>query len=285
MAILNYQELAEAYESGRQSIYQYRKVANQTTTTGLGFDLSMSPVAPQYYAATPLKATTLSQSADGGLFHGASVTSDGFTKYLDRWMITVNSSTPLPIPVWLLDYLLYYPFVDEGSTDLQTMDNTNVLTRYTDGEGVRIMCVSQGSRVGGQQFYVTYTNQDGVGGRVTPNVVMNTGTPNGNIITTDRATNLSSGLFLPLQGGDTGVRSVEGVTMLGSDSGLFAIVLVKPLVSSFVHETSCVHEKNMLITENRLIEIKPDAYLNMVCIPQNSLSAIVVSGDLSFVWG
>lgn len=266
-------------------MYQFRKVANQTTTTGLGFDLSMSPVAPQYYAATPLKAMVLAQSTDGGLFHGSSVSSDGYTKYVDRVTMMCNSATPLPIAVCFMDYLLYYPNVDEGSTDYQSMDNTNGLTRYADGNGVRMMCVSQGARVGGQQFYVTYTNQDGVSGRVTPNITMNTGVPNGNIISSGRNVNGTSGLFIPFQDGDTGVQSVDGVTMVGSDSGLFAIVLVKPLFNTVIQEAGCVREKHLLVTNSRLAEIKADAYLNMVVIPNGSLSSVIVSGDLSFVWG
>ena len=103
------------------------------------------------------------------------------------------------------------------------------LPRYPTGAGVQMMAVSVAGRTGGQSFNVTYTNQDGVAGRVTPNVIQNLVSVNGSIVTSDRANANARGPFIPLQAGDTGVRSVEEVTMLGADVGLFALVLVKPL--------------------------------------------------------
>ena len=99
---------------------------------------------------------------------------------------------------------------------------TAALTRYTSGEGV-MLGISIYSTVGttGTTLTATYTNQAGVGSRVTPTVAFGA--------TGFRET---SRLFmLPLQSGDTGVRSVESVTIAGTTgtAGNFGVTLFKPL--------------------------------------------------------
>ena len=163
-------------------------------------------------------AVALAQSTDYGLRHGGAVSPA--TKHLRRLMALSASGTGLPMPMMLLDYLLYYPFIDEGTTDPQALTTGIALPRYPTGAGVQMMAVSVAGRTGGQSFNVTYTNQDGVAGRVTPNVIQNLVYVNGSIVTSDRANANARGPFIPLQAGDTGVRSVEEVTMLGADVGL-----------------------------------------------------------------
>lgn len=41
-----------------------------------------------------------------------------------------NQPTALPMRMILLDYLMYYPLIDEGTTDEQFMTNTIPLPRY-----------------------------------------------------------------------------------------------------------------------------------------------------------
>ena len=283
MSITSYKKLYdEAVTNGKEATYTWRKVPNLVTTQGIWFDLSMSGgmPAPQYYAATPLTATPMSFSSDRGIFAGYDVSPA--TKYLSK-TVTVTGSAVTPLPMYLLDYLMYYPFIDEGTTDPQDLDNTNTLPRYTDGRGVQVMAVSQGSRVGGQSFYITYTNQDGVAGRISKTVIENTAAANGHIVSSSLATAGASGCFIPLQDGDTGVRSIEQVTMLGVDVGLFALVLVKPLATTQIRENTAANEKNYFLQGTFPPEIKNNAYLNWICIPNGSLSGAVLFGDLQHI--
>lgn len=284
MAINNVKQLIEADLEGRTTRYIFHKVPNQVTTQGIWFDLSMSAgnPGPQYYAATPLTATVMSYSSDKGIFHGYDVSP--YTKYLAVTSIQTATATGLPMPLYLLDYLMYYPFIDEGTTDQQDLDNTNVLTRYTDGDGVQVMAVSQGSRTGGQSFFITYTNQDGVSGRTSQTVIETTAAANGTLVTSARATAGNVSPFIPLQEGDTGVRSIESVTMLGLDVGLFALVLVKPLAMTQLREITAPTEKYYHLEGGILPEIKNDAYLNWICNPNGSLSGSIIRGDLKTVW-
>lgn len=189
------------------------------------------------------------------------------------------------MPIILCDYLLYYPTIEDGNTDSQVMDNTVTLPRYTDGKGVMMMAVTISSRTGGQQFNVTYTNQDGVAGRVTPNVTQNAvSAPN--TITTASLASASSpqSAFIPLQQGDSGVRSVQSVQMLGADTGFFALVLVKPIAHTVIRGIDAPYDKDMLLFANELERVYDDAYLSILGLPNGSLSGQTIRGTAKFVW-
>jgi len=281
----NVKALAEAELAGQGTYSTWRKSPSQASTAGVWFDLSMSPgnPAPQYYAAAPMVARTLTQSADGGLYHGGAVSPS--SKHLKRVTALTATATALPMPMILCDYLLFYPFVDEGSTDEQLLDNTVTLSRYADGAGVQVMAVSVAGRTGGQTFRFTYTNQDGVSGQVSRTVKQNTAAANGNVVTTDRAVVDCAGPFIPLQTGDTGVRSIESVQMIsGPDVGLFSLVLVKPLAQMSIRGIDAPVEVNYFTDFGQLPVITDDAYLNFLALPQGTLAATAIHGDLTTVW-
>lgn len=280
----NITELIDAEVNGQTSIFMFRKTPSQATVTGLWFDMSMSPgnPIPQYYIGAIATATPLKHSTDGGLYHSKAVSPQ--KKFLRKTTLMSNSATGLPAMFLLLDYLIFYPFIDEGTTDEQFMDNTQTLPRYTDGAGVKIMAVSVAGRTGGQSFVVSYTNQDGVSGRTTVAALENTAASNGQIVTSQVNANAPSGPFLTLQSGDTGVRSIESVTMLGADVGLFSLVLVKPLAQTQIRGVDAPVEVDHFTDKANLVEIKDDAYLNWIVSPRGSLSGVSIFGDIRVVW-
>jgi hypothetical protein len=285
--IRSQRELIEAELAGRSRVTEWVKNVNQTTTQGVWYDLTGSagnPKAKQWFDAAPLTAAQIAQSTDGGIFHGANVSGDGYTKYLRQLRLQCVSATPLPMSVILCDYLLYYPSCEDGTTDPQTMNNSITLPRYTDGEGVQIIAVTISSRTGGQSFNITYTNQDGTTGRTTPNVRQNTAAAPGSIVTSATAVDGGGHPFIPLAEGDTGVRAIEAVTMLGSDTGFFALVLVKPLGYSMLRGIDAVYEKDFYLMNNELPILQDDAYLNLLVQPNGSLSGVALRGNLKAVW-
>jgi hypothetical protein len=284
MGFANVKALADAEIAGQSWYSTWRKSPSQVTTIGIWFDLSMSPgnPVPQYYAASPLIAAPMSYSDEQGLNHGRNVSP--LSKHLKRVTVMTSTATALPMNMRLCDYLLYYPFIDEGTTDEQALDNTLGLTRYTDGEGVQIMAVSVAGRTGGQSFFVNYTNQDGVAGRISQTVIQNSVSVNGSIVTSDRAVNAARGPFIPLQAGDTGVRSIESVTMLGADVGLFSLVLVKPLAQLSLRGVDAPVEADYFMMFGQLPTIRDDAYLNFLACPSGSLAATALHGDITVVW-
>ena len=245
--------------------------------------MSLSPgnPAPKYWFGTPLAATPISQSQDLGFFHGSSVSPA--EKYIYRTTLMTSSATTFRFG-YIMDYLMYYPLIDDGTTDPQIMDNTQTLPRYTDGKGVQMMAISVAGRTGGQSFYVTYTNQDGVTGRTSGTVVQNTSAALGAVVTSNTAGTGNTPLFIPLQEGDTGVRAVESVVMIGADVGLFSIVLVKPLVTVGVQEANVPQEESHVYEKTMLAEIKPDAFLGAVVFPSGSLSGVSFLFDIQTIW-
>lgn len=288
MTIGNVRDFVIAEEAGQTFFSAWRKTPTQTTGAGIWFDLSMSPgnPVPNYYAAAPNIAIALKQSTDGGIPHGGNVAQLGFKKYLKTLTVMSTTATAVPLPMILCDYILFYPFVDMSITDPQTMDNTITLPRSTDGKGLRIMAVEVAGQtgVGNPQFFVNYTNSDGVSGRQTKNVACNTQVVNGTIITTSTATAGSAGPFLPFQEGDTGVRSIDSVTFRTPDVGLIALVLVKPVENIALRTIDAPVERNCFVDTSDMPIINDDAYLNLICCPRGTLSGAPIHGLIQTVW-
>lgn len=267
--------------SGKAHTSTFRKLSNTVTTAGIPCDLSMFGGHPvtNFYASSPLVAATL--LAREGLQHGSNVTPD--YKFVRE--VTITSSTSAPLTLIMLDYLLYYPFIDGDSTDQQDFDNTVTLPRYTDGAGVKAFVVAQGGYTGGAQFFFTYTNQDGVSGRMSKLVTSNTASNTGTLIS-GGVTAGAYGWSVPLEQGDYGIRSVESFTFLSANGGIFALVLAVDLATIPYLEASIPCQKNIIL-ENALNmpRVYDGAYLNYLAIPNGSLSAIPIFGYQKFCWG
>ena len=280
-------QLCEAEFEGRTRYTEWVKNITQVTTAGIWYDLTGSagnPRAKQWFDSAPLVAQQVRQSTDGGIFHGSDVSGDGFRKFLRTVRVSCASATPLPCTILLCDYLLYYPTCEDGTTDPQVMDNTLPLPRYDDGLGVEMMAVTISSRTGGQSFFVTYTNSDGVAGRTSATVIQNTAAAPGSITTASTATQSSGNPFIALQEGDRGVRYIESVTMLGADTGFFALVLVKPLAWLMVRGNDAPYEKDFMIFANEMPEIQDNAFISALALPNGSMSGIAVRGGLRTIW-
>jgi hypothetical protein len=147
---------------------------------------------------------------------------------------------------------------------LTTPQTTNLptaaLTRYTSGEGVMagiIVFTQIGNSL--TTIQVSYTNSTGTSGRTsTPTTFGQTGFRENNIF-----------IPIPLQAGDTGVKSVESVTLAATTgaAGNFGVCLYKPLAMiSFEDITGQspldAVSSNCII--GSLCEIHPDACLTFL---------------------
>jgi hypothetical protein len=277
--------MVDAELNGRVRVNNWRKTPSQVSTAGIWFDLAMSPgmPVPKYWFDAPsLVAKAISQSADGGIFHGANVSPS--TKYLRKIMALASAVTALPLTLYLCDYLLYYPSCDDSTLDTQLTDNTVPLPRYADGAGVQMIAVNVAGRTGGQTFFVTYTNSDGVTGRTSQTITQSATAAIGTLISGSTASVATTFPFIGLQDGDTGVRAIESVTMNGADVGLFTLILVKPLAQMQIKEITAPYEKDFFLACGTVPEIKDDAYLNFLCLPRGSLAATVLMGYMQVIF-
>lgn len=286
MTVNSVQQLVDAELAGRVRKYQWRKVPTQVTTAWYWFDLSLSPWNPvpkYWFDATPLVAKSIAQSTDWGLYHWPNTTPQN--QYLRMTTAMSSSATWLPLPLVLCDFLLYYPSVDDSILDVQTLDNTITLPRYTDGKWVQVIAVTVAWRTWGQDFYFTYTNSDWVSGRTSQTVRQNTIPAIWTITTSSLSTlGMSGNPFIWLQSGDTWVRSIQSVTMLWVDVWLFSLILVKPLARTMIREQTAPVEKDYLIETSDIPEIKDDAYLNFLTCPNGSINWVTLFWDLQIIY-
>ena len=276
--------LADAIEQGQSFYGSWRKSPSQATTIGIWNDLSMAPgnPFPNYYASSPLVAATL--NGDEGIRHGGSVSP--MTKHLKSLMMLTATATALPLTAILADYLLYYPFVDMGTSDPQAMTNVVTLPRYADGKGVQIMAVitNPPGAPSGLTFTIDYIDQDG-NAKTTPANTFGSGVVTGTLATTDRAVPGTSGPFVQLAAGSTGVRSITGFTMTGAlDVGLLSLVLVKPLAMHGIRGNNAPVERDYLIDYPSLPRIIDGAFLGLIACPSGALNATAIHGDITTVW-
>ena len=284
---MNIKALVDAELAGQTWYSTWRKAPAVVTAAGFWMDLSMSAgnPSPNYYVASQYVATPLALSTDGGLFHGRNVSPA--TKYLRSLRIQTVTAGAVPMTLRLCDYLLFYPFLDESLVDeAQAMDNTATLPRHTDGTGVQIMAVVTNSHAtGGSTFTVSYTNSEGVAGRTTVAATMNAQFVTGTILTSAVATQGTQAPFLTLQAGDTGVRSIESVTVSGAgDVGLFCLVLVKPLANATIRGIDAPAEYDYFKDRSETPVIADDAYLGLLALVAGSITGAAIHGDIRVCW-
>ncbi len=189
----------------------------------------------------------------------------------------LNSSGSSGIGVILVDLLNISAGLNGTVTTAQTTNlPTAALIRYTSGEGV-MAAIFVESQIGTSitTFTVSYTNQAGTSGRISPANQIG-------------GTNFrEAGVFIniPLEGSDTGIRSVESVTLAASTItvGSFGVCLYKPLAMLSMESFTGVSPLDMVSTGGvigQFAEINPNACLSILTIantPQLVSGSIIIN--------
>ena len=231
-------DINTAEDEGRSWMTQFRKtVGSAATTTGAWVDYSYFPGTPaaNFYASSPSVAALVETSR--GIYVP---TVAPYQQHLMRTTVmTANTASTANARQRLIlcDYLLYYPFVDTDAVgEVQTMINNAddalvpALPRYTWG---KVIAVAQSASSAVGTFTFTYTNQDGVGGRVSQAHSTFIVAGGGQVVSAN-GVGASFNPYLALQVGDVGVKSIESVTFTAAGGGLMALVIVKPLHNGYV---------------------------------------------------
>jgi hypothetical protein len=190
----------------------------------------------------------------------------------------LNPSGTSGVAVMMVDMLNISGGLDATSTAAQTTNlPTAALTRYTSGDGVHAALVVH-AIVGtsATTFTVSYTNQAGTSGRIsTASQIGATG-----------FRELGALLRIPLEAGDTGIRSVESVTLTATTGtiGNFGVILYKPLAFMLANDVEganvidCVSTGRMV---GQLNEVLDDACLSVfgVMPAVQAISGVIVLGE------
>lgn len=270
----------DAIRGGRETFASFRKIPSQATAAGTWADLSMaggSPV-PNYYASDPLVGAVLNKYR--GIFHGDDKAPD--FKFLTEIALTTPTATMLG-QYKLLDYVLYYPFIDMDALDVQPMDNPVPLPRYETGDGLMAIAVCCAPTTGLGSFVFEYVNQDGVT-RTSPTQFCTASVNIASLVTGQPANASGVGPFLSLARGDTGIRQINNVTMLTANGGLMSIVLVRPITDIAIKEINTTSEVSLVHFKPGPPRILDGAYLGLICNVAGSIAGGTLFGHARYTW-
>jgi len=220
MALADFAAYKAAFATLHQVVNYHRSTFNPgsqqwfSTFSNASATQFPAPIGGDPLVAAPTTAAACSASTTGALIRSPAGSGDqivvaGYTQPAGN----VQSA-------WLIDRLSHQGGLSGTTTTTQTTNlPTAALTRYTSGVGV-FAALEFYTAVGATDavWTVVYTNQAGTGSRSVSFIMGQTPSANGFII-------------IPLQGTDSGVRSVESVTLTPSTgtAGNFGVTLFKPL--------------------------------------------------------
>lgn len=294
----NLTEYVDAFEAGQTYTLVMRKgvigsVAAASTIQPFDWSTTAGIPAANFYASSPLVSAVL----DSGIrpYLPSVSPAKQFLHKITSIVHSPHATTMYGIShrYVLADYLLYYPFLDLTAVgEVQEMTNTVPLPRYTDGNRVQMMIVSQSTHPGAGVMNITYINQNGVQ-KTTPNFSLAQAAASGYVIVDDRV-GFSNNFqyFVPLAAGDTGVRSVVSATVTTDNGGIAAIVLVKPLLFEEMYESSfriaasaggAFTEVNVL-QEKGAIEIQDGAHLGFIGYSVSDYRGCSIVAAIETVW-
>lgn len=186
-----------------------------------------------------------------GIQHGGNVGGgSGFKQILNASAFSA-AATSMPAVFMLVDLLGFYNITSVTTTGNQTMNNTVTLPRYTDGKGVQaFLTPSTVMGAATPNFSITYTNSDGTASRATPSSPALPACLTAAPVTSIPYSGTGAGKygpFIPLQGGDSGIRSVQNINLSASYvSGVLNLVLCRPLLTLPMTTIGVAAERDLL---------------------------------------
>jgi len=257
----------------------FKPVVTAASVAGGWVDASMSSGTPIYnaYVGGQLESTALTGQKNQSVFTGQS----NQVRYLMSALFQTRSAC-VPAFVMIMDYLKFYPLVDLDSTDVQETSEIDSLPRYEDGAGVMIMPVVTLPSTTFTNCTISYTNSDGVPGRLTTFRLLAATTVGS--VSASPASNVAGmdSPFVPLANGDRGVRSIETIQLAAGVGGFCCFVLVKPLATVVVPEINTCSEVSFIGNKNTLPKILPGAFINFA-VKTQAVAASSWVAQLNFV--
>jgi hypothetical protein len=285
MGFSNVADVTTAIDNGQYWTQTYQKTSPLTSSTQYT-DLSFSLGTPSYnnYTSTPLAFTPVVNTNNRYIYTGPTPAA-GQEKFLHSWFMRNAKTTAGAIATYyLMDVVGFYTAIDNDSTDLQEMDNTQTLPRYTSGEGLRICAVMTLTATTGNTITIEYTNENDQIKTLTSYIVQG---PTAAIVSTaeNRVSNNALSLFFSLSNSDKGVKNIRNVTFASSAGGFMALLLVKPL-AVINGSVGAPTEKDFIIQHGiSMPKIENGAGLAIFSYDAVQGASAPTTGLLNFVWG
>jgi hypothetical protein len=265
MALTNYTEYVTKL--------QENQTANFFNGSSLGRGLRLSTVWYGFSPSPATPTTSIVTNKDSLQSIGPipAISSGRLTFLGGRFVSMPLSTNSLGSALIMIDLLNISGGLNATLTTPQTTNlPTAALTRYTSGEGVMagiIVFTQIGNSI--TTIQVSYTNQAGTSGR--------TSTPTTFGQTTFRENNIF--IPIPLEAGDTGVKSIESVTLAATTgtAGNFGVCLYKPLAMISLEDGTGQNPLDSVSSGciiGSLCEIQADACLTFLATSPTSAQSI-----------
>lgn len=293
MPFTSMDDIISEITAGKFNRVDFNKITGAVAyTAGRWYDFSGLggfPVA-NAFAGTALAWTTCTELTGNGtqifgLPHGGNVTPD--TKHGMNVMAVSSIASAVPGVLMLMDMQGYYPGISMNVLTAQTLTGTPTL-RYTNGVGVRaFMVVTTSTGAVAHNIAISYTNQAATAGRALPVTVAGTASAIAPHITHSGTAANNYGPFLPLASGDTGMQSVQTVTLsAASGAGVSALVFARPILSLPITTAGVAAERDLLNQLASLPRVMDGACLVWVYFAGSATAASTnFYGSLEVAWG
>jgi hypothetical protein len=202
---------------------------------------------------------------EAGFWHGGDVSPD--TKHMLNIGAWTQAAAGAPAVIQIVDMLGCYPRIPTNLATSQTLNNSLSLPRYTNGNGVRAyFAINTTNGANAQNFTMSYTNTTPTSGRTLGAAVANTASAIQSHIGHSGTAAGNFGPFLPLAGGDAGLRSVQSCqfSAASASAGFVDLVLCKPIVSIPLTTAFVASERNLLSQLFSLPQIQDGAVLGIL---------------------
>jgi hypothetical protein len=293
MSFTSMDDLYSEITNGKFNRADWNKITGGAAyTAGRWYDLSPlngTPVA-NAWAGTALNWRTCDETTGNGtqifgIPHGGNVTPD--TKHGLNVGAMSAVATAVPGVLMLVDMQGYYPGINMNVGTAQTLVGSPTL-RYTDGVGVRpYLVVTATTGATAHNLSLSYTNSAGTAGRALPVTVSATASAITPHITHSGTAANNYGPFLPLAGGDLGVRSVQTITLsAASGAGTAALVLARPILQLPITTVSILSERDLVNQLPSMPRIMDGACLTWLYFAGAATAANTnFYGHLESAWG
>lgn len=260
---------------------------------GRWYDMSMlagHPVA-NAFTGTALAAQTPNEASGFGISHGGNVSTD--TKHLINVAALANAATGVPAVIMLVDLCLYYPGINMNVATQQVLTNTNTLTRYTNGQGLRSwLTVTVGTGATAHNLDSTptsgteYVNQAGTTVQHPGTIAMTASAITPHIAHSGTAAN-NFGPFLPLAAGDSGIRRYTSFRLsAASGSGTAALCIGRPLATIPLLTANVMTERDLMNQLPSLPKIEDGACIvPLLYTGAATAAATSFIGSIEAAWG
>ena len=248
------------------------------------YAVNASLTSAQYYGTTT-----------GAIVVGDAVSPD--TKHLLSISAMTPAATAVPGIAILVDRLLTYPGIVATMSATQTLTTTNPLPRYTDGDGVvawlevSTALGNAGARGIGRMIW-SYTNSDGVAGRVNTNPSTVTAIFSGSQFTSIANTATSSQYFgnpfIPYFASDSGIRSVDAISFNSGtlSAGFMNLILGKVLASVPIPAINVLSERDLVFQMANMERVYDGACLSWLYYYPGAVAANTnYIGEVDVAWG